>query len=224
MKIEIIDCVTELFAYTYYLVEKVNTSQIDFEQVKENYAKLIEKTKEFAQSAGIKKNKINDALFPIFAWIDESLLETSWEHKPEWTKNSLQKIYFNTTNAGELFFTRLEKLGENDKEIQEVYQYCLASGFKGNMYQSFSQEQLKSEKQNILKKVTGKESLEIPDVLFPNAGNKAISGIIKRKRWKGMAGFSFVFVLLPVLLFLFLFYFFDRQLGNMIMASGIFMS
>lgn len=224
MKIEVVDCLAELFAYTYYLVEKLNTTQIDFDQVRGNYTKLIDQARECGQSAGITKKKMDDAFFPVFAWIDESLLETSWKYKREWTKNSLQKLYFNTTNAGEIFFTRLDKLGDSETEVYEVYLYCLASGFRGDMYQPFHQEQLKSQKQNILKKIIGKDKLKIPEILFPKAGNKTLSGIIKRKRWKGMAGFSYLFVLLPVLAFVLLFYFFDRKLGEMIISSGIFMS
>ncbi len=224
MKIEIIDCVTELFAYTYYLVEELNSTGIDFEEVKKNYSDLIGQARQCGQSAGIPKKKINDALFPVFAWIDESLLDTSWEHKQNWARNSLQKIHFNTTNAGKLFFTRLEKLSEDENDIREIYQYCLASGFRGDLYRSFQREELKTRRLALLKQITGHDKPEIPEILFPQAGNKAISGIIKRKRWKGMAGFSFILVLLPVLVFLALFYFFDKRLGDMISASGIFMS
>ncbi|MEA1968345.1 MAG: DotU family type IV/VI secretion system protein [Thermodesulfobacteriota bacterium] len=222
MKFTIIDCVTELFAYTYYLVEKLSSSQIDFDQVKDNYTGLIDQARVCGKSAGIPQKKIDKALFPVFAWIDESLLETSWDHKQEWIKNSLQKVYFNTTNAGEIFFKNLEKLTEDEKEIQEVYQYSLSSGFKGNMYQSFSQEQLKNYKENTLKKIKKDEELQVPEILFPEAGNSIFSQRLKRKKWKGLAGLSYMFVLLPILLFVALFYFFDKTLMDMIRASGVF--
>jgi type VI secretion system protein ImpK len=69
--------------------------------------------------------------------IDETILETGWQQKNEWIKNSLQKQFFNTTSAGTQFFTRIEKLGSEDKDILEVYDYCLASGFKGCLHESF---------------------------------------------------------------------------------------
>jgi len=222
MTISLIDCVAELFAYTYYLSETLSSQQPEFEAVKENYTRLIDQAGECAKSAGIPRKKMDNALFPVFAWIDETLLETAWAHKQEWVKHSLQKVYFNTTNAGDAFFKRLEKLGEDDRDILEVYQYCLASGFKGSMYKSYYQEQLKNYRDNTLKKIAPVNGLAIPDVLFPEAGKTRTPKLLKRKRWKGLAGFSYFFVLVPVLLFVSLFYFFDTSLNQMIRISSVF--
>ncbi|MCK5099812.1 MAG: DotU family type IV/VI secretion system protein, partial [Desulfobacteraceae bacterium] len=94
-KISSVDCMTELFAYTYYLSEQLNTSKMEYSKVAENYNRLISQAKERGKSAGISKSIFNKSLFPVFAWIDEALLETGWDHKQEWVKNSLQKKYFN---------------------------------------------------------------------------------------------------------------------------------
>ena len=222
MTLSLIDCVAELFAYTYYLAENLNSQQPEFETVKANYTDLIGQARECGKSAGISKKKMDSALFPVFAWIDEVLLETAWTHKQEWVKHSLQKVYFNTTNAGETFFKRLEKLGGDDRDLLEVYQYCLASGFKGSLYQSYYQEQLKNYRDNALKKIASSDAMEVPDILFPESGKNRTPKQLKRKRWKGLAGFSYLFVLLPVLLFVSLFYFFDNALNHMIRISGIF--
>ena len=216
MKLSITDCVTELFSYTFYLVDNLATSHIDFNHVSDNYISLIAQSRACAQKAGISKAKIDKAFFAVFAWVDETLVNTSWDYREEWIKNSLQKTHFNTTNAGETFFKNLEKLNKNEPEIIEVYQYCLASGFKGNMFESFLQEKLNSFKENTLKQIKTKEELKIPEILFPKSGYTEISKTLKRKRWKGLAGFSYLFILLPILLFVTLFYFYNKALIDMV--------
>ena len=223
MKFKAVDCVSNLFAYTYYLREKIQKSGADFDRTKENYADIIEQARQCAKSAVIPAKEFDRALFPVFAWIDETLQESSWEHKHQWVKNSLQKTFFNTTNAGELFFTYLEKLDRQDVQILEIYYFCLASGFKGNIYQPYQQQQLESYKEDTFKKVMADEDTEMPRVLFPEAGSPEIPETVKRKRWKGMGGVSVLMVLFSVLLLIGLFYFYDQQITEAVNSAGIYM-
>lgn len=151
MKTSSVDCVTELLAYTYHLVDQLQTQSLEYAQVAANYQQLIQRARVRAKSAGISKKKFDQALFAIFAWIDETILETGWQQKNEWIKNSLQKKYFNTTSAGTQFFDKLEKFGEDDKDILEVYDYCLASGFKGSLYEPYQRDKLDGIKINTQK-------------------------------------------------------------------------
>ena len=223
MKYTAVDCLTDLFAYTYYIREKIQKSGADFDRTRDNYTNIIEKARQCAKSAGISAKDFDRALFPVFAWIDETLLESSWEHKHQWVKNSLQKTFFNTTNAGELFFTYLEKLDREDVQTLEIYYFCLASGFKGNLYQPYQQQQLESYKEDACQKVIGEENTEMPQVLFPEAGNPEIPETVKRKRWKGGGGFSLLLVLGSVLLLIGLFYFYDQQISDAVNTAGIYM-
>jgi len=223
-KISSVDCMTELFAYTYYLSEQLNTTKMEYEKVADNYNHLIQKAKECGKNAGISKQKFDKALFPVFAWIDETLLDTSWDHKQEWINNSLQKKYYNTTSAGEEFFTKLEKLKEDEKDILEVFNYCLVSGFKGSLYESYNEQKLNGIKLNTYKKLTGQDpDFQISDILFPEAGNISLNKRLKRKRWKGYSGFLSLFVLIPILIFLILFYFFNKELADIINNIGLLM-
>jgi len=81
MKISAVDCVTELLAYTYHLVDQLQILPLEYEQVSGNYHQLIQRAKSRAKSAGIPKKKFDQALFAIFAWIDETILETGWQQK-----------------------------------------------------------------------------------------------------------------------------------------------
>ena len=221
MKISSVDCVTELLAYTYHLVDQLQTQPIEYDQVSGNYHQLIQRAKVRAKSAGIPKKQFDQALFAIFAWIDETILETGWPEKHEWIKNSLQKKFFNTTSAGKQFFTRIEKLKLEDKDILEVYDYCLASGFKGCLYESYEQEKLNAIKIQTRKKLMDNDDFDVPEILFPDAGDIAFGKPLKRKRWKGLSNFSSIFVLLPILLFFILYYFFNERLIQMVNDSGL---
>ena len=224
-KISSVDCLTELFAYTYYLSEQLNITRMEYVQVAEKYNQLISLAKESGKSAGIPKNHFDKALFPVFAWIDETLLATGWDHKQEWVKNSLQKKYFNTTSAGAEFFIKLEKVKEEERDILEVFNYCLVSGFKGSLYEPYNEQKLNGIKLNTYKQLVGDEAgnFAISDILFPDAGDIVLNKRLKRKRWKGYSNFLSLFVLLPVLLFLALFYFFNKQLLDIINNSGLLM-
>ncbi|MCK5313035.1 MAG: DotU/TssL family secretion system protein, partial [Desulfobacteraceae bacterium] len=200
-------------------------AQMEYTQIAENYNQLISQAKECGKAAGIAKNNFDKALFPVFAWIDETLLATGWDQKQEWVKNSLQKKYFNTTSAGAEFFTKLEKVKEEEKDILEVFNYCLVSGFKGSLYEPYNEQKLNGIKLNTYKQLVGDEvaNFEISDILFPDAGNIVLNKRLKRKRWKGYSNFISLFVLLPILLFLALFYFFNKQLVDIINNSGLLM-
>ena len=221
MKISSVDCVTELLAYTYHLVDQLQTKSLEYDQVSSNYQQLIQRAKQRAKSAGIPKNRFDQALFAIFAWIDETILETGWQQKNEWIKNSLQKKFFNTTSAGTQFFDKLEKFGPDDKDILEVYDYCLASGFKGCLFESHHQEKLNGIKINTQKKLTDDGNLDMPEILFPEAGDIEFTKRLKRKRWKGLSNFSSIIVLFPILLFLMLYYFFNERLIQMVNNYGL---
>ncbi|MCA1795891.1 MAG: DotU family type IV/VI secretion system protein, partial [Desulfobacteraceae bacterium] len=144
MKLTSVDCVTDLFAYTYHLVDQLheNENDIAYTDVETNYTRLIQKARNAAKSAGIPRKEFDTALFAVFAWIDETILATGWSRNSDWVNNSLQKRYFNTTNAGMEFFKKLEKLTSDEKDILEVYDYCLASGFKGQFFETYKQEEL----------------------------------------------------------------------------------
>ena len=221
MKLTSVDCVTDLFAYTYHLVDQLHDKDLAYADVAANYTQLVKKARNAAQSNEISRKKFDTVLFAVFAWIDETILATGWSQKSEWINNSLQKRYFNTTNAGAEFFATLEKLTSDEKDILEVYDYCLASGFKGQFFETYNQQELNAIKKNTKKQLWGKEGPEVPQVLFPEAGDTHFEKRLKRKRWKGLSSFASIFVLLPVLLFLALYYFFDGQLNQILVNSGL---
>jgi type VI secretion system protein ImpK len=106
---------------------------------------MFERFERNARSSGIENEKIRYAKFALAAFIDETIIGSSWEHKDEWLSEPLQISMFDTFNAGEEFFSNLSTLRQrsgSNKEVLEVYYLCLTLGFKGK-YQLQSPESLR---------------------------------------------------------------------------------
>lgn len=218
-----VDCITELLAYTYHLTEHLRIEDPAYEQVSANYQRLIQRARARAKAAGIPVSRFDEALFAIFAWIDEAILETPWAQRENWVRHSLQKQYFNTTSAGEEFYTRLAKLTPDDKDLLEVFDYCLASGFKGCLFETYHQEKRQTIQSDTRKKlIDGPVVDDPPDILFPEAGDVSQTHRLKRKKWKGLSGSSSLFVLVPILVFLALYYLMDLRLNHLLDAGRFF--
>ncbi|HFQ81453.1 MAG TPA: DotU family type IV/VI secretion system protein, partial [Desulfobacterales bacterium] len=112
------------------------------------------------------------ARFAICAWGDEAILRSSWEGRAQWQKEPLQRLYFQTTDAGKEFFERLNKLGPQQTEAREIFYLCLAMGFKGQYHQEGDAMLLEQLKTSNLKFLSG-SSIGLPPLdrteLFPEA-------------------------------------------------------
>ena len=86
------------------------------------------------RDAGIAREDLEAAKYPLVAFIDETILNSRWEGRESWRARPLQLDLYGETVAGERFFERLEKLrsrGEAKADQLEVYYLCLALGFEG---------------------------------------------------------------------------------------------
>ena len=92
---------------------------------------LLAAAKAQAQNAGIDEVDTTEAVFAVVAWIDEMMLATPWSGVDGWKRQLLQRRYFNVSNAGVTFFTRMDALSQHQSEVREVYFYCLCLGFAG---------------------------------------------------------------------------------------------
>ncbi len=127
----LMDCFIELVAYVAYFKKTADERQQPYDQVKNNIERFIAMSQNRATQSGSSTDDYDQARFAVFAWVDEVLLSSNWSHKNRWQGEQLQRIYFQTTDAGELFFERLNNLGPHQKDVREVYYLCLALGFMG---------------------------------------------------------------------------------------------
>ncbi len=106
------------------------------DQVRNELQNLFDISERFAEDNGMPPNFYQSAKFPIVALVDEMLQTSDWSDKAAWSKNPLQRIYFDTTNAGAEFYEHMNVLNKfgPDRDIREVYALCLGLGFRGRYF------------------------------------------------------------------------------------------
>jgi type VI secretion system protein ImpK len=160
----------DTIAYVVYFLRTAQKRQSPYDQVRARIMQLLAESQR--KGAEFPADEYDQARFAICAWIDEAVMNSAWAERLAWTREPLQLKFYQTTNAGELFFDRLNALGPHQNEVREVYYLCLAMGFMGrygNEEDAFLLEQLKTSN---LKVLTG-ASVGLPSLkkgeLFPEA-------------------------------------------------------
>ncbi len=117
----------------------------DPEVLKNRISEMFDKFERDARMAAIDNEKIHLAKFALIAFLDETIISSSWNQKDSWLSEPLQLKLFETFNAGEEFFDNLNKLRQrtsSNKDVLELFFLCLTLGFKGK-YQLQSPENLR---------------------------------------------------------------------------------
>lgn len=166
------DCFAELIAYVAYCIKSKNLDSMSFGQVQTDVQRLLSETESTMRAGGVDAEEYNEARFAVCAWVDEALLSSTWAGKADWQKDSLQRRYFQTADAGQEFFERLNSLGQHQRDAREIYYLCLAMGFKGRFHQEGDEPLLEQLKTSNLKFLLG-SSVGLPSLerteLFPEA-------------------------------------------------------
>jgi type VI secretion system protein ImpK len=198
------DCFMELVAYVVYFQKTINTKQPPYEEVRADIIRLLTQSDVCLKKGLFTQDDYNQARFAICAWTDEAILGSAWNGKTQWQREMLQRTYFNTSDAGEEFFERLNSLGIHQREVREVYYLCLALGFTGRYCNEGDEYLLEQLKASNLKLLTG-SSLGIPSLeraeLFPEAFPVEIAGPDINKTKSVFSVLTIAGVAGPVLLF-----------------------
>ncbi|MCW8416759.1 DotU family type IV/VI secretion system protein [Fluoribacter dumoffii] len=117
-----------LFEYVWTLY-KTQFTTVNFEEFRSKITSLISEIK--MKEHVVEKDNLNSALFAACAWIDELVQKSNWMGVRQWQDKLLQAEYFNTTAAGEEFFTRLSKIPSKEEDLIRIYYRCLVLGFEG---------------------------------------------------------------------------------------------
>lgn len=183
------DCFMEIIAYAAFVARSDMAAQQSFEQVKSTMQRLISQSEACLQKNQFPHEDFQLAQFAVFAWVDETFLASQWEGRHKWQHEQLQRIYYQTADAGELFFEKLNVIGPHQRDVREVYYLCLCLGFTGqycNEGDDFMLEQLRISN---LKVLTGR-SMGVPTLdreeLFPEAyptGSDEGPALPKKQRW-----------------------------------------
>ncbi|RMF92273.1 MAG: hypothetical protein D6736_03710, partial [Nitrospinota bacterium] len=133
----------DLFAYVLLFEQTVEQGeeQPSYEQVRGEISALLKQQESAAKRQGLLEQEYQDARFAFVAWADETILKhTNWQHHNQWKAFPLQLEYYQTRNAGEEFFERLERLRGEQREIREIYYLCLGLGFSGRYFLGIEDE------------------------------------------------------------------------------------
>ena len=222
----IVDCFIELLAYVAYFLKTVEKRQPAFDQVKADIDRLISQADACLNKEDLPKEDIDQARFAVFAWIDEVILSSPWTEKGQWQRQQLQRTYFQTADAGEVFFERLNTLGPHQNLVREVYYLCLAMGFTGRYIHegdNFLLEQLKTSN---LKVLTG-SSVGLPTLdkgeLFAGAYPRQTAQVAPERRRQRFPPIILAGIAFPVVLYaaLFLIYrFILMNIGANLLGVG----
>jgi type VI secretion system protein ImpK len=166
------DYFINLVAYVAYFIKHLDNQQPSFEEIKTNIRQHIAEIEKCAAQDPASREDFDLARFAIFAWVDETIMNSTWQERNRWQGELLQRVYFQTTAAGELFFDRLNNIGLHQRDVREVYYLCLAMGFTGRFCNAGDEYLLEQLMTSNLKILTG-SSVGVPSVtqsaLFPEA-------------------------------------------------------
>ena len=166
------DCFTDMMSYTIMLDKNSGTGQTPFDQAKSHMDRLIRESEALFETLRGNREDFDLARFAVFAWIDETIMKSAWEGRMHWQGEQLQRLFFQTSDAGELFFQKLNTIGPHQNQVREIYYICLALGFTGQYHNQGDDMLLDQLKISNLKLLTG-SSMDLPDLdrmtLFPDA-------------------------------------------------------
>ena len=224
------DCFAELIASVISFRQTVDKEQPSYEKIRSEFVRLLKLSETHPTNGTFRFEDYNEARYAICAWVDESVMGTSWKEKGKWQAELLQRVYYNSADAGEKFFEKLHHLGAHQKEIREVYYLCLALGFQGKYFMPDDESALEKLKKQQLK-VLFQDSPAVPTLsymektkLFPRSYPKETLEMIKPKGlsqqkifWWSVIGGPALFLFLLFLIYRFTLY----SLGeNILRAIG----
>ena len=210
------DCFLELIAYVAYFLKNVANRQPAFDQVKADIQRLISESQDGLKNGNFSSEDYDLARFAIFAWIDEAILNSAWNEKDKWQREQLQRIYYQTADAGEIFFERLNAVGPHQRDVREVYYLCLAMGFMGRYCHEGDEYLLEQLKTSNLKLITGGSMglSALSEELFPEAYPAESSEVAVGKVKNRFSFFTILCLGFPVVLYGVLFLIYRFILSN----------
>ncbi len=104
------------------------------EDLRKNISLLFKDLEKTARHFGYSEEDIKATHYALCALIDETILNSRWSFRDQWSDQPLQLAYFKEHMAGERFFDLLERVrqkGRREVDLLEVFCMCLILGFHG---------------------------------------------------------------------------------------------
>lgn len=108
----------------------------DSESFRKRMKSTMEEVDKIALAYGYDPSDVRDAKFAAVAFLDEVVLNSSDPAHNDWQGRTLQEELFGQSDAGVVFFEKLEQFGQRRSshalaDVLEVYLSCILLGFHG---------------------------------------------------------------------------------------------
>jgi type VI secretion system protein ImpK len=172
----------------------------------------LQEVERVARSAGYDGRDVRDTHFAVVAFLDSVVLHSNDAIRTEWERRTLQQELFGVTDAGEIFFEKLEQFrqrgdSEHLADILEVYLLCLLLGFEGK-YSGRLRGELHSIKEAVAMRIDdirGQHRRLSPAATLPDEPGPAI-GVPdpQRSSRERLRVLALAIIVPPIVLFVFL--------------------
>jgi type VI secretion system protein ImpK len=184
--------------------------------VRERIDALLAEQERRVKAGGVSWDAYRLGLFAVLSWVDETILTSSWPYRNEW--RHLMLSTFQTLNAGNEFFTRLEQIPPDAREIKEIYFLCLSLGFEGQFALGGNPEALRDYRRRLYQDVVRNTEVR-PERIFPEAYSPPRAAARPPRRYLAVVWFALA-MLAPALLFGVYWYLLHRQTANRLTQLG----
>jgi len=143
------------FAPVFILISELRDSEIagrSTSSIKSLASESLDKLVNSSTQSSRDPRDMDNARFAVTAWLDEVVMDMDGVDAIEWSSELLQKRLYGTTQAGELFFSKL-KSNWDAVEVLEVYYACLCFGYKGKYGDGVNKEKLISIKESCRQRI-----------------------------------------------------------------------
>ncbi len=218
----LLDCFLELIAFTSYLTSSQRHENVSVEMAEDDFTHIILKINSFKKHGRSNDRYFDSARFAVFAWVDETIFNSDWEGAIRWAPCSLQRRYYNTFNAGEEFYVRLndalnEKvISKNEeknekKQLLEVFLVCLLMGFKGQYHSEENQKIL----QTIISQTIAvcHHQLTVNQILTLDEKESIKKNLPRSRIWSRKI---IIFQITSLFIFILIYYFYQHDLNLML--------
>jgi len=172
LDMRLIDCFINIISFVAFFLKSSGSRHSSYDKVRANIQRLIAQSESCIENEKVSREDFDLARFAVLAWVDEAIMSSSWDGRTHWQREKLQRLYYQTEDAGEIFFDRLNTIGLQKREVREVFYMCLALGFTGQYCNAGDEILLEGLKDENLKILSG-NSIDISSLekreLFPEA-------------------------------------------------------
>lgn len=218
----LIDAFMPVIARVVQLRVSSAADQPEYEVVRHEIGRLLAYSETISREAGIDLREYDEAKFVVCAWIDEVVLASAWRGKALWQHEQLQRLHYQTTDAGVEVFERLDALQPHQHDVREVYSHCLALGFRGRYIGEGDALLLEQLKKTHLARLLG-EDAAVRDFgrseLFPGAADIGTDAA-PRPKGTAVTPLQAVALTAPIILFVFLYLVYRFVLNGLAVPLG----